>query len=199
MRESPAIALIDALLAAGAAVRAHDPEAMDVARGICGERVTFADDPYDALDGADALAVVTEWLVYRNPDFERMQDDAALSGRGRRSQSLRAGTHGAARLPLRRHRPEGQLMRVVITGAAGFLGSHLTDRFLADGHEVVGIDNFITGRPDNICASDGERAVPLRPARCVATTSLSTGRSTACCTSRRPPARSTTCGCRSRR
>jgi len=41
-------------------------------------------------------------------------------------------------------------MRVVITGAAGFLGSHLTDRFLADGHEVVGIDNFITGRPENL-------------------------------------------------
>jgi UDPglucose 6-dehydrogenase len=73
MRESPAVALIDALLAAGAAVRAHDPEAMDVARGIWGERVTFADDPYDALAGADALAVVTEWLLYRNPDFERIK------------------------------------------------------------------------------------------------------------------------------
>ena len=41
-------------------------------------------------------------------------------------------------------------MRVLITGAAGFLGSHLTDRFLADGHQVVGLDNFITGHPDNI-------------------------------------------------
>jgi dTDP-glucose 4,6-dehydratase len=41
-------------------------------------------------------------------------------------------------------------MRVLITGAAGFLGSHLCDRFLADGHQVVGLDNFITGRPDNI-------------------------------------------------
>jgi dTDP-glucose 4,6-dehydratase len=41
-------------------------------------------------------------------------------------------------------------MRVLITGAAGFLGSHLCDRFLADGHSVVGLDNFITGRPDNI-------------------------------------------------
>ena len=41
-------------------------------------------------------------------------------------------------------------MRVLITGAAGFLGSHLTDRFLADGHEVVGMDNFVTGSPDNI-------------------------------------------------
>jgi dTDP-glucose 4,6-dehydratase len=41
-------------------------------------------------------------------------------------------------------------VRVLITGAAGFLGSHLTDRFLAEGHEVVGMDNFITGHPDNI-------------------------------------------------
>ena len=41
-------------------------------------------------------------------------------------------------------------MRVLITGAAGFLGSHLCDRFLADGHSVVGLDNFLTGSPDNI-------------------------------------------------
>ncbi|MCU0619233.1 MAG: SDR family oxidoreductase [Gemmatimonadaceae bacterium] len=41
-------------------------------------------------------------------------------------------------------------MRILITGAAGFLGSHLCDRFLADGHEVIGMDNFITGRPDNL-------------------------------------------------
>ncbi len=41
-------------------------------------------------------------------------------------------------------------MRLVITGAAGFLGSHLSDRFIAEGHDVVGIDNFITGSPDNI-------------------------------------------------
>ncbi|MGH7735278.1 MAG: UDP-glucuronic acid decarboxylase family protein, partial [Gemmatimonadales bacterium] len=41
-------------------------------------------------------------------------------------------------------------MRVLITGAAGFLGSHLTDRFLAEGHEVIGMDNFVTGSPDNL-------------------------------------------------
>jgi UDPglucose 6-dehydrogenase len=73
MRESPSIALIDALLAAGATVRAHDPEAMDVARGLWGDRITFASDPYDAVEGADALVIVTEWLVYRNPDFARVQ------------------------------------------------------------------------------------------------------------------------------
>jgi dTDP-glucose 4,6-dehydratase len=47
-------------------------------------------------------------------------------------------------------------MRVLITGAAGFLGSHLCDRFLADGHEVVGADNFVTGHPDNLAHLRGE-------------------------------------------
>ena len=74
MRESPAVALVDALLAAGASVQAHDPEAMDVARGIWGERVRYAAEPYAALDGADALCVVTEWLVYRTPDFQRIKE-----------------------------------------------------------------------------------------------------------------------------
>jgi UDPglucose 6-dehydrogenase len=73
MRESPAVALIDALLAAGASVQAHDPEAMTVARGIWGDRIRYATDPWDALAGADALAVVTEWLVYRTPDFDRIK------------------------------------------------------------------------------------------------------------------------------
>ena len=58
---------------AGATVRAHDPEAMEAARGLWGDRVHFAPEPYAALDGADALAVVTEWLVYRNPDFDRIR------------------------------------------------------------------------------------------------------------------------------
>jgi len=46
-------------------------------------------------------------------------------------------------------------VRVLITGVAGFLGSHLADRFLRDGHEVVGIDNFLTGRPENIAHLTG--------------------------------------------
>jgi UDPglucose 6-dehydrogenase len=73
MRESPAITLIDGLLEAGAAVRAHDPKAAEVAQGIFGNRIHYASDPYDAAAGADALVVVTEWLVYRNPDFERIR------------------------------------------------------------------------------------------------------------------------------
>ena len=52
-------------------------------------------------------------------------------------------------------------MRVLITGAAGFLGSHLSDRFLADGHTVVGLDNFITGHPDNIAHLAGDERFML--------------------------------------
>jgi len=73
MRESPALSLIDAILEAGGSVRAHDPKAMEVAREVYGDRLYYARDPYDALAGADALVIVTEWLVYRNPDFDRMR------------------------------------------------------------------------------------------------------------------------------
>ncbi len=73
MRESPTIPLIEGLLAAGARVQTHDPKATDSARAIFGDRVMYAADPYSAAHGADALIVMTEWLVYRNPDFERVR------------------------------------------------------------------------------------------------------------------------------
>jgi len=73
MRESPTIPLIDGLLAVGARVQTHDPKATDSARAIFGDRVMYAADPYSAAHGADALIVMTEWLVYRNPDFERVR------------------------------------------------------------------------------------------------------------------------------
>jgi UDPglucose 6-dehydrogenase len=72
MRESPTIPLIEGLLAAGARVQAHDPKATDSARQIFEDRVMYAADPYSAANGADALCVMTEWLLYRNPDFERL-------------------------------------------------------------------------------------------------------------------------------
>ncbi len=74
MRESPTIPLIEGLLAAGARVQTHDPKATDSARAIFGDRVMYAADPYSAAHGADALVVMTEWLVYRNPDFERVRN-----------------------------------------------------------------------------------------------------------------------------
>jgi UDPglucose 6-dehydrogenase len=60
------------LLAAGAEVVAYDPEAMDNARRVLGDRVTFAPSAHEALEGADALVVVTEWNEFRFPDFERI-------------------------------------------------------------------------------------------------------------------------------
>jgi UDPglucose 6-dehydrogenase len=73
MRESPAIPVIEGLLDAGARVQTHDPKATDSARMIFGDRVMYAADPYSAAHGVDALLVLTEWLVYRNPDFERIR------------------------------------------------------------------------------------------------------------------------------
>lgn len=78
MREAPSLELIRALLDAGAEVRLHDPVAMTVAKtevaGFSGvERVRFFDDAYEALQGADALVLVTEWKQYRQPDFERIR------------------------------------------------------------------------------------------------------------------------------
>jgi UDPglucose 6-dehydrogenase len=73
MRESPAIPLVEGLLAAGARVQAHDPKAMETARAVFGDRVNYTPDLYSALQGAEALVIVTEWLVYRNPDFSRIK------------------------------------------------------------------------------------------------------------------------------
>jgi UDPglucose 6-dehydrogenase len=72
VRESPALVLVEALLAAGAVVRVHDPAAMERARAQLGDRVQYASHAYDAIEGAEALAIVTEWREYRNPDFGRM-------------------------------------------------------------------------------------------------------------------------------
>ncbi|GIX21905.1 MAG: UDP-glucose 6-dehydrogenase [Gammaproteobacteria bacterium] len=75
MREAPSRALIEALWASGARVRAHDPVAGGQARRLWGERadLVLCEDPYEALDGAAALAICTEWEAFRSPDFELMR------------------------------------------------------------------------------------------------------------------------------
>ncbi len=73
MREAPAVPLIKGLLAEGVTVTAYDPEAMKVAKGIFGSKVTFAENSYAALTGVDGLAIVTEWNEFREPDFARMR------------------------------------------------------------------------------------------------------------------------------
>lgn len=72
IRESPAIILAERLLEGGAVVQAHDPEAMPAAERHFGNRIRLAPEPYAALAGADVLVVMTEWLVYRTPDFSRI-------------------------------------------------------------------------------------------------------------------------------
>lgn len=72
MREAPAIVIINALLEKGAHVRAFDPEAMEVAKNIFKDTITFCTSEYEACEGADALALVTEWQDFRTPEFEKL-------------------------------------------------------------------------------------------------------------------------------
>lgn len=74
IREAPAIYTIEALLEAGAKVRAFDPEAMENVKAIFGDKVFFCEDQYEALIGADALAIATEWSVFRTPSFQVMKE-----------------------------------------------------------------------------------------------------------------------------
>lgn len=73
MREAPAVPIIQGLLERGATVQAYDPEAMPVAKGLFGSKITFAKSAYSALKGADALLIVTEWNEFREPDFDKMK------------------------------------------------------------------------------------------------------------------------------
>ena len=72
IREAPALVLIDTLLKSGVELRVHDPEALANVREIYGDRLTYCDRPYGALEQADALVIATEWNEFRNPDFEVM-------------------------------------------------------------------------------------------------------------------------------
>jgi UDPglucose 6-dehydrogenase len=73
IREAPALALIEALLADGVRLRVHDPEALANVRSLFRDRLVYCDRPYGALEGADGLVIVTEWQEFRNPDFEVMR------------------------------------------------------------------------------------------------------------------------------
>ncbi len=72
IREAPALVIIDELLAAGAKVRAFDPEAMGHVKSLYGDRICLCDSMYEAAEGADCLAIMTEWSEFRTPDFERI-------------------------------------------------------------------------------------------------------------------------------
>jgi len=73
MREAPSLVVIEELLAAGARIQAHDPEALKNARHIFGDRITYYATNYEALRGADALMILTEWNEFRHPNFQRIK------------------------------------------------------------------------------------------------------------------------------
>jgi UDPglucose 6-dehydrogenase len=73
MREAPAVTIIEGLLAGGATVRVYDPKAMEAARPVLGDRVTWCAKSYECVEGADALVLATEWNEFREPDFPRMK------------------------------------------------------------------------------------------------------------------------------
>ena len=73
IREAPALYNIKALLEAGCSVTAYDPEAMENVQGVIGDSITYAKNPYEALENADALMIMTEWPQFRTPDFEEME------------------------------------------------------------------------------------------------------------------------------
>src|ERR1700742_4773958 len=74
IREAPALYIIDDLLAAGATVSAFDPEAMPNIKGQLGDKIAYGADQYDVLQDADALLILTEWSVFRTPDFDKVAD-----------------------------------------------------------------------------------------------------------------------------
>jgi UDPglucose 6-dehydrogenase len=74
VREAPALYIINELVKHGATVTAFDPEGMANIKAIVGDKISYAENQYDALKGADALLIATEWSVFRNPDFDRMEE-----------------------------------------------------------------------------------------------------------------------------
>ncbi len=73
IREAPALSIIDALTEAGATITSFDPEAMPNVKGQISDKIKYASNQYQALEGADALLIATEWSEFRTPDFERME------------------------------------------------------------------------------------------------------------------------------
>jgi UDPglucose 6-dehydrogenase len=77
IREAPALYIIDELVKLGATVTVFDPEGMENVKALIGDKVKYAENQYEALTGADALLIATEWSLFRNPDFDRMEEKLA--------------------------------------------------------------------------------------------------------------------------
>lgn len=85
IREAPALYIIEALLEKGATITAFDPEAMKNVQGVVGDKIKYAANQYEALEGADALIIATEWSEFRTPEFEKigtsLKNKAIFDGR----------------------------------------------------------------------------------------------------------------------
>ena len=176
VRESPAVSFVKMLLAEGCQVAAYDPAAIKNARDVLPTKnIRFEFDPYLVADDADALLILTDWPEFAELDFEdmrgKLRQPILLDGRnlldGRAMKALGYRYVGVGRdakiLPReaavdfaenrdtkKTHIVSRKRARVVVTSAAGFLGSHLVDALLAEGHSVLGIDNLLTGRRKNL-------------------------------------------------
>ena len=165
IRESPAINVVRSLIADGCIITAYDPAAMENAQRVLpNDSVVFADNAYEAMDGADALLVLTDWAEFSELDIReikaRLGSPVVLDGRNMfdstvmKEVGLRyvsVGRPADASLASRQVPSLGKRrMRALVTGAAGFLGSHMVDALLAEGYSVLGVDNLLTGRIANI-------------------------------------------------
>jgi UDPglucose 6-dehydrogenase len=73
VREAPALTLINKLIEKGASIKAYDPEAIESTRAVLGDKITYCEHSYDALENSNALIIVTEWNEFRNPDFKKIK------------------------------------------------------------------------------------------------------------------------------
>jgi UDPglucose 6-dehydrogenase len=180
IREAPSLKIIGRLISEGAVVRVHDPQAIPNLQAMLpedDERISYWRDPYDAAKDADALLLLTEWEEYRQLDWSRMRELVAVpvvvDGRNHLDplevtrQGFEYFSIGRPGVPIPQvaaREDESSLPsplsgsvsmtshgpRALITGGAGLIGSHLCDRLIAEGHEVICLDNLITGRAENI-------------------------------------------------
>ena len=167
--------IVRALLKEGCEIRAYDPAAAERAQEVLPrEGMIYAKSAYEAAKGADALLILTDWPEFAKLDLPRLKEaslipswsmagtctipprwppmDSSIPASAAPTCShrslVRCRRMASWRLPL----PERLVtkMRALVTGGAGFLGSHLCDALLAEGHAVVCVDNLITGREENI-------------------------------------------------
>lgn len=169
VREAPAMYIIEQLVDAGASVVGFDPVALETAAAAFTRPFTSAKSALEAIEDADALAIVTEWNEFRTPDLNKlkssMRNAAIFDGRnildpekvssagfdyfciGRQMRSR--AKLGATPLALK-STSALKTKRILVAGAAGFVPSHLVDALLTEGHEVIGVDSFVTGREENL-------------------------------------------------